>query len=41
MTDILYTKETISKAVHTKWAGKTVHFARTEGDFPSLSPIIP
>ena len=28
MTDILYTKETISKAVHTKWAGKTVHFAK-------------
>ena len=24
----LYNKETISKAIHTKWAGKTVHFAK-------------
>lgn len=24
----LYNEETISKAIHTKWAGKTVHFAR-------------
>ena len=28
MTDILYNRETISKAIHTKWAGKTVHFAK-------------
>ena len=28
MMDILYTKDTISKAIHTKWAGKTVHFAK-------------
>ena len=24
----IYSKETISKEIHTKWAGKTVHFAR-------------
>ena len=23
-----YTKETIEQNIHTKWAGKTVHFAR-------------
>ena len=24
----LYNEETISKAINTKWAGKTVHFAK-------------
>ena len=26
--NILYNEETISQAIHTKWAGKTVHFAK-------------
>ena len=25
---IMYDQNTISKAIHTKWAGKTVHFAK-------------
>ena len=28
MIDTVYSKETISKEIHTKWAGKTVHFAK-------------
>ena len=28
MIDTVYSKETILKEIHTKWAGKTVHFAK-------------
>ena len=28
MIDTVYSKETISKEIHTRWAGKTVHFAK-------------
>ena len=28
MIDTVYSKETISNEIHTKWAGKTVHFAK-------------
>ena len=26
--DMMYNEETISQAINTKWAGKTVHFAK-------------
>ena len=28
MINTVYSKETISDEIHTKWAGKTVHFAK-------------
>ena len=35
----LYNEETISQAINTKWAGKTVHFAKeTDYSYPTSTP---